>query len=87
VAQAALGCGTLIHEATFPQTQAAEPAHAGHSSALSAGRAAAEAKVARLFLCHIGWRKYAHPGDAAQEARRAFAGEVVVPLLYHWYAL
>ncbi len=87
VAAAARGCGTLIHEATFPEAQAAEPAHAGHSSALSAGKAAAEAGVARLLLCHIGWRKYLRPGAAVAEARRAFAGEVLVPQLFRWYDL
>jgi ribonuclease Z len=79
VAEAARGCGVLIHEATFPEAQAGDPAHAGHSSALSAGKAAAEAGVARLLLCHIGWHKYPHPAAVAREARRAFAGKVLVP--------
>jgi ribonuclease BN (tRNA processing enzyme) len=87
VAAAARGCGTLIHEATFAQVQAADPAHAGHSSALSAGKAAAEAGVTRLFLCHIGWRKYPHRAAVAREARRAFTGKVLVPRLFHWYSL
>jgi ribonuclease Z len=87
VAAAARGCGTLIHEATFPEAQAADPAHAGHSSALSAGRAAAAAGVKRLLLCHIGWRKYPRRGAVAREARRAFAGKILVPRPFRWYRL
>ena len=86
-AAAARGCATLIHEATFPDEQAGEPAHAGHSSALAAGRAAAAAGVDRLFLCHICWRKYPAPTAIAEEARTAFAGEIVLPRLFEWYQL
>jgi ribonuclease Z len=84
-AAAARGCATLIHEATFPQAQAGEPAHAGHSSALAAGRAATAAGVPRLLLCHICWHKYSRPEAVAEEARAAFAGEVVVPRPFQWY--
>jgi len=87
VAAAARGCDTLIHEATFPQAQAADPAHSGHSSALSAGRAAAAAGVSRLLLCHVGWRKYPYPAAVTEEASKAFAGEVLVPQPFRWYSL
>lgn len=87
VAGAARGCRVLIHEATFPDALAGEPRHAGHSSALQAGRSAAAAGVARLFLCHINWRLYAGPAAPAAEARAAFGGEVVVPQPFRWYCI
>lgn len=86
-AEAARGCATLIHEATFPDAQRAEPAHAGHSSPLAAGRAAAAAGVARLLLCHVGWHKYPRSEAVAAEARSVFAGEVRVPEPFAWYSL
>jgi ribonuclease BN (tRNA processing enzyme) len=83
VAAGAASCGVLIHEATFPHERL--PAGTGHSSALQAGRAAAAAGVARLFLCHLDPVGWSGAGDPAAEAAKAFSGEVTVPEPGVWY--
>jgi ribonuclease BN (tRNA processing enzyme) len=85
VARGARGCRVLIHEATYPHERL--PAATGHSSALQAGLAAAGAGVARLFLCHLDPVAWRDAGDPAEEARKAFAGEVTVPEPGVWYPL
>jgi ribonuclease Z len=85
VAAGAAGCATLVHEATYPHTRL--PGDTGHSSARQAGLAAAAAKVARLFLCHLDQPAWRGAGDPAAEARTVFTGEVVVPEPGVWYTI
>jgi ribonuclease Z len=87
IAEAARGCRTLIHEATASQAALKDdPDLAGHSSALQAGQNAAAAGVKTLFLCHLCGRLYAGC-DPADEAARAFGGQIVVPEPFRWYEL
>jgi ribonuclease BN (tRNA processing enzyme) len=81
----AAGCAVLIHEATCPDARL--PAGTGHSSARQAGRAATAAGVKRLFLCHLDPIAWRGAGDPAAEARRVFAGEVIVPEPGTWYSV
>ena len=83
VAANAAGCGTLVHEATYPEARL--PAVTGHSSARQAGLAAAAAGVARLFLCHIDPPAWRGAGDPVEEARAVFPGDVIVPEQGRWY--
>jgi ribonuclease BN (tRNA processing enzyme) len=85
VAANAAGCAVLIHEATCPE--ASLPAVTGHSSARQAGLAAAAAGVERLFLCHLDPPAWRGAGDPAEEARRVFSGEVIVPEPGAWYSV
>jgi len=85
VAANAGGCGTLVHEATYPEARL--PAVTGHSSARQAGLAAAAAGVARLFLSHIDPPAWRGAGDPAEEARAVFPGEVIVPEPGRWYEI
>jgi len=87
VAEAARGCATLIHEATFSHTRIGDPGHKGHSSAYQAGLAAADAGVERLILCHICWHKYSSARAIPEEAGSVFHGEIIVPELFTWYAV
>jgi len=87
IAEAARGCRTLIHEATASQAALkGDPDLSGHSSALQAGQNAAAAGVKTLFLCHLCGRLYAGC-DPADEAARAFGGQIVVPEPFRWYDL
>jgi len=79
----AAGCAVLIHEATRPDARL--PAGTGHSSARQAGLAAAASGVQRLYLCHLDPVAWRGAGDPAVEARRVFAGEVIVPEPGVWY--
>ena len=83
--EAARGCRTLIHEATFSRTHPDEPGQEWHSSAWQAGLSAAAAGVERLLLCHICWHKHVSPAAIVEEARAAFKGEVVLPQPFTWY--
>ena len=87
IAESARGYPTLIHEATFENSRAAEPGNEAHSSAYQAGLVAAAAEVQTLFLCHICRHKYADPTAIAEEARSAFQGEIVVPEQFIWYSI
>jgi ribonuclease BN (tRNA processing enzyme) len=79
----AAGCAVLVHEATCPDARL--PTGSGHSSARQAGLAAAASGVQRLFLCHLDPVAWRGAGDPAAEARRVFAGEVIVPEPGVWY--
>jgi ribonuclease BN (tRNA processing enzyme) len=87
IAEAARGCDALVHEATASQAALEnDPDLAGHSSALQAGQNAAAAGVKILFLCHLCGRLY-DGRDPADEAARAFGGQIVVPEPFRWYEL
>ena len=81
----ARGCDAMIHEATYSSLTL--PAETRHSSALEAGRAAKEASVRQLFLCHFQSDAYTNPNEAAEEAARAFGGSITVPRLMRWYTI
>jgi ribonuclease Z len=69
IAALARGADLLIHEATG--------AGHGHSSAAQAAEAARDAGVPRLVLVHYD-RTVSRPAAMRREARRVFAGEVIV---------
>ncbi len=76
--EAARGADLLVHEATFSEEERERALETMHSTALEAGRIAADAKVRRLVLTHVSSRWDARPEVLAEEARRAFDGEVLV---------
>lgn len=73
----AAGVDMLVIEATFVEADARLAAEHGHLTAGQAGRIAAEAGVRTLVLTHFSQR---YPGldQHLAEARREFAGEIVV---------
>lgn len=76
----------LIHEATYPHDGL--PSITSHSSALQAGWAAQKSSSQLLFLCHFEVSAYPRGIEtAAEEARRGFDGNVVVPTLFQWYKI
>ncbi len=87
VVEEARGARALIHEASGVAAREEHLNADGHSSARQAGRAAREAGVGTLFLCHFDYRQPAEPQELAAEARTAFDGQVVVPRLFEPYEL
>lgn len=76
----------LIHEATYPHKGL--PSITSHSSALQAGWAAQKSRSQFLFLCHFEVSAYPNGiEEAANEARKGFDGNVIVPNLYQWYKI
>jgi ribonuclease Z len=71
------GADLLVIESTFLSVDAALAAEVGHLTAADAGRVAAESGVRRLVLTHFSQR-YDDPTRFADEARRHFAGDLVV---------
>jgi len=65
----AAGADVLIHEAAG--------ATFGHSSAEQAGEIATKAEVGKLYLIHYPTGRFAS-GDIAADARKTYAGEVIV---------
>jgi ribonuclease Z len=69
VLRLAEGADLLVHEASGPVP--------GHSSAVQAGRVAAQAKVSALYLIHYPTGQFAK-GDLLSEARTQFEGRVTL---------
>jgi ribonuclease Z len=67
VVRLAEGTDVLIHEATGDSL--------GHSSAIQAGKIAAQAEVGKLYLIHYPTGEYAN-GNLIAEARQHYQGEV-----------
>jgi ribonuclease Z len=67
----------LIHEATFTESERAGMPP-GHSTALDAGRAAAEAGVEKLLLVHFLEETISDPAALKAEAARAFDGQIEI---------
>ena len=80
-------CKALIHEASCVAAEETVKNPLGHSSGRQAGRAAAEAGVQTLFLCHFDYQGGATPAIVGPEARAVFSGTVVVPRLHQRYAV
>jgi ribonuclease Z len=76
VVEAAKGATVLIHDSTFTSDMAEEAHEQGHSTALDAARAAAEAGAEMLVLYHISAR-YDDPEPLLAEARRIHPRVVV----------
>ncbi|MGH9089707.1 MAG: ribonuclease Z [Acidimicrobiales bacterium] len=73
----AAGADLLVCEATFAQSEEDLAARAGHLTAGQAGELANEAGARRLVLTHFSQR-YRDMRPLLAEARRAFAGDLVV---------
>jgi ribonuclease Z len=73
----ARGANLLVHESTFLDGQA-EAVGSTHSTAKQAGRIAAEAKVEKLALVHLGVEAQKRPDEVVEQAREAYSGEVVL---------
>ena len=71
------GADLLVIEATFGAGEADLAWRYGHLTADQAGRVAAEAKVRTLVLTHFSQR-YPDTAPLADDARRHFAGDLVV---------
>ena len=78
VIAAAASADLLVHEATFAEADRERALETSHSTALEAGRVAAEAGVARLILTHLSSRYDTTPHVLRDEAARAFAGPIDV---------
>lgn len=75
------GADLLFHEAAYCATldpDLPDGLH-GHSTARSAGRNAAAARVKRLALVHLMARYHDRQDELVAEAAREFAGEVTAP--------
>jgi ribonuclease Z len=66
----------LIHEATFIEELATRAKENGHTTALQAGKLAAEANVKCLVLTHISSR-YPEPKLLLEEAKQAFNNVII----------
>jgi len=75
----ARGADVLIHEATFPHSDAARAASDGHTTGYQAGEVARQAGVRRLLLCHFSADVHGRVDELRQEAMRAFSGPVEIP--------
>ncbi len=75
----AYGAEVLIHEATFPHSEAARAASDGHTTGYQAGEVAEQAGAKRLFLCHFSADLHGRVEELRQEAMRAFSGPVEIP--------
>jgi ribonuclease Z len=85
----ARGAGLLVHEASYCATlnpELPDGLH-GHSTARSAGRAAAAAGVSRLALVHLSSQYDGRQDVLVAEAAREFAGEVTAPAAGAVYVL
>lgn len=76
VVKAAQGTDLLVHEATYLAGQRDHVEHE-HTTALEAGRIGARAAVKRLALTHIAARN--SNKSVFNEARKTYAGELIVP--------
>jgi len=83
----ARGADILIHEATFPHSEAARAASDGHTTGYQAGEVARQAGVRRLFLCHFGAELQAHLDALRREAMQSFGGPVEIPEELKEYSL
>jgi ribonuclease Z len=69
----------LIHEATFPHSEAARAASDGHTTGYQAGQVAQQAGAKRLLLCHFSADLHGREGELRQEAMQSFGGSVEIP--------
>jgi ribonuclease Z len=75
----ARGADILIHEATFPHSDAARAASDGHTTGYQAGEVARQAGVKRLFLCHFSADLHGRLDELRQEAMQSYQGPVEIP--------
>jgi ribonuclease Z len=75
----ARGADILIHEATFPHSDAARAASDGHTTGYQAGEVARQAGVKRLFLCHFSADVQGRVDELRREAMQSYGGPVEIP--------
>ena len=83
ISEIARNCSLMIHEATYSRRRT--DGVDGHSSAYEAGLSAENAGAKGLYLCHICLNEYPNSASVIEEAREAYAGEIIIPKLFHWY--
>ncbi len=78
VASLASGCDYLIHEATMLDEDEETATRINHSTPSGAGRIAKEAGAKHLVIVHYSVFLEGKEGTIAAEARKTFAGDVIV---------
>jgi ribonuclease Z len=69
----------LIHEATFPHSEAGRAASDGHTTGYQAGEVASQAGAKRLILCHFGADLHGREDELRREAMQSYGGSVEIP--------
>jgi len=78
IAHHAKNSNVLVHEAFCTENSANMAKNSGHSTACEAGRVAREAGVEMLLLCHPLAVMWNEEDNLIDEARKEFAGEVLL---------
>jgi len=81
----ARGANILIHEATFPHSDASRAASDGHTTGYQAGEVAKQAGVKRLILCHFVASLHDQLEELRREALQSFSGPVEIPEEFREY--
>ncbi len=79
VVELARGCQILVHEAMMTEKMESMAVKTRHAIAAEAGKAAREAGVQTLILCHIYSSFIENVDPLIEEARKYFDGKIIVP--------
>jgi ribonuclease Z len=79
VVELAKGCQVLIHEAMMTEDMEAMASRTKHSMASEAGKAARDASVESLIMCHILSQYFEKEELLINEARKYFKGKIIIP--------
>lgn len=81
----ARGADILVHEATFPHSEASRAASDGHTTGYQAGEVATQAGVKRLILCHFAASLHDQVEELRREAQQTYSGSVEIPEEFQEY--